>query len=136
MFRRFEEGVSPELEVESLPERARAGACRPQVVGAIELRRGRGEPSTLAVLQAYVANEGTGWDHAREELRRFFERVLTRHREAPPPGPPPALARWSSPRAPRCRPGVAEVIGTYLDLAALLGRRTADMHLALASQRR
>jgi len=130
MFRRLEEGESPELELGRYLN-VRAPGLSPAVVGAVEYSRMRAEPSTLAVLQAYVPNEGTAWVHAREELRRFFERVLTRHREEPAPAvasrrldelaaaEPPALAR--------------DVIGPYLELAALLGKRTAEMHLAFAA---
>ena len=82
------------------------------------------------MLQSYVANEATAWYHAREELRRFFERVLSRHREevAPDGDPAHACSRWPR-RAARRR---ARRIGAYLEQAALLGRRTAEMHLALA----
>ncbi|HEY8926598.1 MAG TPA: maltose alpha-D-glucosyltransferase [Polyangia bacterium] len=129
-FRQLEEGVSPELEVTRYLNQ-RAPGLTPEIVGAIELRRGRAEPKTLAVLQAYVPNEGTAWTHAVEELRRFFERVLTRHRDDQPPVTSPLslleTARSELPAA------VREVIGTYLDLAAQLGRRTAELHQALAS---
>ncbi|HEX3696903.1 MAG TPA: maltose alpha-D-glucosyltransferase [Polyangia bacterium] len=129
MFRRVEDGISPELEVTRFLNE-HAPALTPLVVGALELRRGRAEPSTLAVLEAYVPNEGTAWTHAREELRRFFERVVTRHRETPPPDTPRRPLDAARVEVPAI---VREVIGTYLDTAALLGRRTADLHLALAS---
>ena len=129
-FRHLEEGISPELEVTRYLNK-RAPGLTPEIVGAIELGRGRTEPNTLAVLQAYVPNEGTAWTHAVEELRRFFERVLTRHREDQPPiiGSMSLLetARADVPAA------VREVIGAYLELAAQLGRRTAELHQALAS---
>ena len=101
------------------------------MVGAIEYRRRRGEPTTLAVLQSYVPNEGTAWSHAREELRRFFERVLTRHREDAPPGDCRArLLELAAHRAAGRRArGDRRLPGT----AALLGRRTAEMHLALGA---
>ena len=123
--------MSPELEIPRFIE-ARAPGRRPAVVGAIEYRRRGAEPSTLAVLQAFVPNEGTAWTHAREELSRYFERTLTRHRQDPPPDRTPrAMLDLAHGRAPaRGR----EAIGAYLDLAALLGRRIAEMHVALASQ--
>jgi maltose alpha-D-glucosyltransferase/alpha-amylase len=131
MFRRLEGGVNPELELPRFLD-ARAPGLVPAVVGAIAFRRRGVEPSTLAVLQAFVPNEGTAWMHAREELRRYFERTLTRHRQDPSPDPSPRalleLARAETP------PAVREAIGAYLDMAALLGRRTAEMHVALASQ--
>ncbi len=135
MFRRPEDGVSPELEVNRFLNQHAPGLS-PAVVGALELWRGRAEPSTLAVVQAFVPNEGTAWTHTGEELRRFFERILTRHREtAPPPsgGGAGPLTPLEAARA-ELPPVVAEVMGTYLDLASKLGQRTAEMHLALASR--
>jgi maltose alpha-D-glucosyltransferase / alpha-amylase len=56
---------------------------------------------------------------------------LTRHREDQPPATSPLslldTARSDPPAAAR------EVIGAYLELAAQLGRRTAELHQALAS---
>jgi maltose alpha-D-glucosyltransferase/alpha-amylase len=132
LFRRLEDGISPELELGRVLN-ARAPGLSPEVVGAIEYRRRRrGEPTTLAVLQSYVVNEATAWYHAREELRRFFERVLSRHREEVVADDLPdtllALAATEPPAAAR------ERIGAYLDHAALLGRRTAEMHLALGGE--
>ena len=132
VFRRLEDGESPELEL-GRALNAQAPGLTPAVVGAIEYQGVRAEPSTLAVLQSYVPNEGTAWAHACQELGRFFERVLTRHRESPVPPPPPrALSNVERTEAPA---GVREVIGSYLELAALLGRRTAEMHLALGAVR-
>ncbi len=87
--------VAAELEVTHFLNQ-RVPGLTPQVVATFQLRRGRAEPSTLAVLEAYVPNEGTAWTHAREELRRFFDRALTRYRETPPP--PDAVARRSGDR--------------------------------------
>jgi maltose alpha-D-glucosyltransferase/alpha-amylase len=130
VFRRLEDGESPELELGRVLN-ARAPALSPALAGLLAYRRPRGQPSTLAVLEAYVPNEGTAWSHACEELGRFFERVLTRHREeAPPSAGPVVLAELAKLETPVA---VREVIGTYLDLAALLGRRTAEMHLALGA---
>ncbi len=100
LFRRLEEGQSPELELGQLCNE-RASGLTPKVIGAIEYRRPRGPSSTLAVLQAFVPNEGSAWSHARAELGRFFERALTRHRDASPPGH--GGKRRSSSPAPRCR---------------------------------
>jgi maltose alpha-D-glucosyltransferase / alpha-amylase len=131
IFRRMEEGISPELDVHRLLA-ARAPQLTPAVVGALEYRRGRGDPSTLAVLQSFVANEDTAWVHAREEVRRYYERALTRHRDETPPHP--GAASFVDLAHTTVEPLAREVIGPYLDQASLLGRRTAEMHLALASE--
>jgi maltose alpha-D-glucosyltransferase/alpha-amylase len=130
VFRRLEEGISPELEVNRVLN-ARAAGLSPQIVGAIEYRRRRAEPSTVAVLEAYVPNEGSAWTHAREELRRYFERIITRQRDAAPPEPTPRAVLEAARGEPP--PVVRDVIGGYVESAMLLGRRTADLHLALSS---
>jgi maltose alpha-D-glucosyltransferase/alpha-amylase len=130
VFRRLEEGVSPELELNRWLNR-KAPGLSPTIVGTIELRRGRAEPSTLAVLEAFVPNEGTAWTHALEELRRFFERILTRHRDVAAPSTRPQSLLDLTRLEPAAE--VKEVVGTYLDLAAQLGRRTAELHRALAA---
>ena len=57
--------------------------------------------------------------------------MLTRHREdAAPAAAPRRLIELAAAEPPA---PVADVVGAYLDLAALLGQRTAEMHLALAS---
>jgi len=130
-FRRLEEGVSPEIEVGRFIG-ARASELVPSVAGDLEYRTGRSERQTLAVLQYFVQHEGTMWTHAREELRRFYERALTQGRDMPMPAAPtrPLLEMaFESPSTTE----VGDLIGAYRDVGGLLGRRTAELHLALAS---
>jgi maltose alpha-D-glucosyltransferase/alpha-amylase len=78
-------------------------------------------------LQAFVENEGDGWQLTLDELSHYYDTVAT----LPPPqnlGTPASFLAASEP------PELArEHAGLYLDAAALLGRRTAEMHLALAT---
>jgi len=131
IFRRLSEGTSPDLEVgRFLTERA-AFPHTPPVAGALELRRGRGKPSTLAILQGFVPNEGDAWRFTVDQVARFFERALPRDREEgpPPPAPTSLLALVD-----RDLPGlVSELLGGTLELVRLLGLRTAELHRALAS---
>ena len=83
---------------------------------------------TVAFLQAFAHNEGDGWAWTLEELARYYESVVG----CPAPssvGKPATLG--SSHEVP----GEArEHAGLYLEAASLLGRRTAELHLALATQ--
>ena len=93
------------------------------------------EHTTLAMLQGLVENEGDGWEFTLDELARYYESVAT----LPLPsdtGSPPSFA--SDPpadldRRPQISSDAREHAGLSLDAAALLGRRTAEMHLALAT---
>ena len=131
LFRRVEEGMNPDLELGlHLTEVARF-AHTPAVAGAIEYRPRRGEPSTLAMLQRFVANQGDSWSLALDAIGRFFERVLTLPAE-----------KFAAPVIPAgdlvARAGVAEdelahsLFDEMLHRARLLGQRTAELHVALA----
>ena len=82
------------------------------------------------MLQGLVANEGDGWKWTVEELDRYFETC------APLPFPESVTADLRNPLDLSEQP-VSQMaqdhLGIYLDAAATLGRRTAEMHLALAS---
>ena len=130
VYRRLEPGRTPELDAGRLLSKQAPGLA-PQFVGAIEYRSGRAEPSTVAVLQRFVPNEGTAWDHACAEVGRFYERVLASHDEPElPPPPQGALAAHAAQTLPA---GLTETMSAYCSVAQLLGTRTADMHVAFAS---
>jgi maltose alpha-D-glucosyltransferase / alpha-amylase len=130
LFRRIDEGVNPDLEIGRFLTEEATFANVPPVVGAIEYRRKSGEVMTLGILQEFVPNVGDAWGYTLDSLSHFFERALA-HPEAQSPAIPqktlldlrdedfPFLAR--------------ELIGAYLESARLLGQRTAELHVALAS---
>jgi maltose alpha-D-glucosyltransferase/alpha-amylase len=122
--------MSPDLEVGRFLS-MRAPGLTPHVAGALEYKRGRIEASTLAVLQSFVPNEGTAWEYTRAELGRFFDRVITHTSEhVPPPLAEGSLVKLAGQEPPAI---VHDAIGAFRDAAVLLGRRTAELHLALAS---
>jgi maltose alpha-D-glucosyltransferase/alpha-amylase len=131
LFRRLEEGVSPELEIgRFLTEKEPFPNASP-VAGVLEYRsRGLCEPVTLGILHGYVNNEGDGWEYTLDSLGRYFERVLA-HPEVEAPLPQgDSFVEMSDESFP---PIAQETIGEYLVSAQLLGQRTAELHLALAS---
>jgi maltose alpha-D-glucosyltransferase / alpha-amylase len=133
LLRRLEEGVNSEIEIARfLTERA-GFTHTPPVLGAVDYQPVRGLPRTVAFLHPFVPHEGDAWRFTHDDLGRYFERVLARSGGGSP-GPPPLPAEGLVELAGRDIPAQArEVIGTYLDSAALLGQRTGELHLALAS---
>ena len=133
IFRRLEEGINPDLEVGRFLTERTSFRHAPPVAGWLEIRNGR-EPSTLGILHGYIPNEGDAWTYTLDILGRYFERVMTTgergdHTFASAPREP--LLELASREAPV---DVRERIGIYLELARLLGQRTAEMHMALASR--
>jgi maltose alpha-D-glucosyltransferase/alpha-amylase len=132
LFRRLEQGTNPDFEIGRFLTEEHRFARTPEVAGIVayhELRRGG--PFTLAILQALVPNQGDGWEHALDELRRYYDRASARmfapDGVSADPQPVLELAATAPPAA------VLETIGTYLHAAGKLGTCTALMHLALAS---
>jgi maltose alpha-D-glucosyltransferase/alpha-amylase len=130
VFRRAEAGVHPELEVgQFLQERT----FRPivPVAGAVEYRPFRGESMTLAVLHGQVPHQASAWGYTRDALGLYFERALTLQIPAEelliPSRPLLDLADEEVPALAQ------ELIGSYLASVELIGRRTAEFHLVLAS---
>jgi maltose alpha-D-glucosyltransferase/alpha-amylase len=131
LFRRLQPGENPDTEIgRFLTEVAHFPRIAPFLGDIRSQPSPESEPTTLAMLQGLVENEGDGWQFTLDELGRFFESVLT----CPPPrelGTVPSLAEAPKPELiPR---DAKEHAVLYLDAAALLGRRTGEMHLALAT---
>jgi maltose alpha-D-glucosyltransferase/alpha-amylase len=131
LFRRLEEGVSPELEIGRFLTEKEPFPNAPHVAGALEYRLHRkSEPVTLGILHGYIPNEGNGWDYTLDSLGRYFEQVMVHPEEEAPLPVGGSLLDISS---QSLSPVVRENIGSYILSAQLLGQRTAELHLALAS---
>ncbi|HUE70613.1 MAG TPA: maltose alpha-D-glucosyltransferase [Pirellulaceae bacterium] len=133
MFRRIEEGTNPDLELGRFLTETAHFPHTPLVAGYVDYVNQAGQSSTVGILQALVRNEGDAWNYTLESVHRFFERVLTTRRtESPAMAELPVhgiVAQASEPTPPQVR----ELCNAYLESAALLGQRTAEMHLALAA---
>ena len=133
LFRRVLYGPNPDVEIgRYLTEHSDFRAIAP-FGGSLEYMRGDysangREPATFAMLQGLVKNEGDGWQWTLGELERFYEgRLASQFPPAQLPGPDAAIDPASA-----AMEQTRDAAGVYLDAACVLGRRTAEMHLALA----
>jgi maltose alpha-D-glucosyltransferase/alpha-amylase len=128
LFRRLQGGENPDIEIgRFLTENAHFTRIAP-FLGEITLKNASGPPTALAMLQELVANEGDGWKWTLEELARFYESVAG----CPAPNDHGEPATFLSDG--RVSAEAVEKAGLYLEAASLLGRRTAELHLALATE--
>ncbi len=131
LFRRLDPGVNPELEVgRFLTEKQFANV--PAVAGALEYRPAGAESFTIAVLHQFARDGKDAWQLTLGALGRYYDRIGTSHArgEALPRYP----RGWRVSAAEESFPGAPEVIGTFLESARLLGRRTAELHVALLDE--
>jgi maltose alpha-D-glucosyltransferase/alpha-amylase len=110
-YRRLRPGASPELEMGlHLTEVVRYANCAP-LAGVLQYYGSDGHTQLLALLQAYVVNQGDGWTYSLEYLRRHLEE----HHTAPATDALPVNAHEA-----------------YLIMIRTLAKRTAELHRALA----
>jgi maltose alpha-D-glucosyltransferase/alpha-amylase len=140
LFRRLEPGVNAEFEIgRFLP--AHGYTRTPPLLGGLEYARSDAPPSTLAVSQVSVYSQGSGWTFTIDELRRYFERVTARVQRTDASDAPAAALHprrhtpVDEPADAAPPPFFASVEGWYLSSAKVLGRRTGELHLALAQGR-
>ena len=119
VYKRLSEGEQPEIEVTRFLTEEAGYRSTPAYFGSAEYAPDKGEPMALAAAFAFVRNQGDAWGVILDALERDLdEYALLPHDEAgaltvPEPG-------FSHP----------------LDLALLLGRRTAELHAAFATPTR
>jgi trehalose synthase-fused probable maltokinase len=130
-FRRLEEGVNPDLEVGLFLTESAHFPNVPPVAGSLEYRDNSGRPMTVGIAQKFVPNRGDAWRFTLESLERFWEDVA--NASSLPPSRPAATAHPVLAEEADVLPNARAVIGHYLDKVELLGTRTAQLHLALAS---
>ena len=114
LYRRLREGVQPDTEIARFLTSETDFANAPRLLGTIDWVAEDGAVTTLAAASEYVPNQGDAWTYATEMLHRQLSELESETTEledggggAPPVGP--------------------------LDLGAVLGTRTAELHLAMAS---
>jgi maltose alpha-D-glucosyltransferase/alpha-amylase len=111
VYRKLEPGINPEIEVGRFLTEVAGFANSPALLGSVELVEGNNR-SAIAVVHAFVENQGDAWTVTSAYLDRFVDeqRLLatTEH------------------------PSESEEQIPYLRYMTQIGRRVAEMHLALA----
>src|SRR6056297_531538 len=129
MYRGPEEGNNPELEIiKALTENETSAFTNyPKFSGALEYRPQQGSPVSLGILVDFVPNEGNAWEFTQDAVERYFEHITSKRQQ---------LMEGLNEEA-----DILGQIGEekhhelfedfFLEMIELLGKRTAEMHLAL-----
>jgi maltose alpha-D-glucosyltransferase / alpha-amylase len=122
LFRRLEPGENPDIEVgRALGTQAREARV-PELCGWVDYHPADGPARSVAMLQELVPSRGAVWERALDELQLFYERALVASR---------GIGNGRHPD-PADEERMADAVGAYWTSIFLLGRRTADLHRALA----
>jgi maltose alpha-D-glucosyltransferase / alpha-amylase len=117
LYRRLTPGVQPEVEMARFLTETAHFANSPPLLGACHVADEEGGSAALGVLFAAVRNQGSAWSQALNYLTRYLDEALLMAPHEARPSEPPTPEALAHP--------------FYLELAAQLGRRTAELHRAL-----
>ena len=118
-LRKVEEGPHPEEEIGAVLTQASFPQV-PPLAGSLEYRSSSGATMTVALLNGFVRQGQDAWQYTINHLGSFYEHAEARGTAGPPEDIIEATLAH-------------ELIGTYLQTVRLLGTRTAELHVALAS---
>jgi maltose alpha-D-glucosyltransferase/alpha-amylase len=128
LFRKVESGTNPEVEVGRFLTEVAGFPNAPRVRGVIFTDL-EGKEAAFALFQEAVEHQGNAFDLTQSNEIIALEGILARREElgpVPRPGHPLDLGEAELTRA-------REMMGSTMLDAELLGLRTAELHLALAS---
>ena len=120
-YRRVEKGENPDLEIGRFLTERVGFPHVPRIGGFIEYRSRQGESTTQGILQEFVPNQGDAWRYVVKTLTAFYEH-LEEAGEREMAGPQ---------SLPEFR---GEAMARVFSEIGLLGKRTAELHLALSSE--
>src|SRR5438876_4273755 len=121
LYRKIEDGFNPDVEINRFLTERTDFPNVPAFVGSIEYRRAKVEPTVVCLLQRAAANEGDVWTRTVDAVGRYYERVLERKADLQNESAPPGAL-------------LDDLIGgVYPEKVKLIGQRTGELHLGLAS---
>jgi maltose alpha-D-glucosyltransferase/alpha-amylase len=133
LYRKVDMILNPDVEINRFLSEKAGFEHIPRFLGSIELRKANNTALTLGILQELVPNQGDAWEYIGDVVQRYFERVLQhRHDNIHLP----MVDSLAEPVGFGDMPETLQELigGAYVERIRLLGQRTAEMHLALASQ--
>ena len=130
-FRRLETGRNPDLEISAFLAEHEFPHT-PTLAGGIDYKARDGATRSLVILTQFVPNAQDAWEYTLDALGRFYERVRAL---SPEDGAVPPITHLLGDVQNGLPPVAHERLGAYQESARLLGQRTAELHLTLASDK-
>ena len=131
-YRKIEKEINPDLEIVRFLSEATNFRNSPRYAGSIEYAEADGSTFVLGLLQEKVDNQGDAWVMTTDSIGRFYERVMAgaKKEKLPKLINKPSIVFEEAPEL------IQEFIGRgFYERVVRLGQRTAEMHLALASDK-
>ena len=132
VYRKVESILHPDLEIARFLTKEASFPNTPTFYGRAELRT-PANAFPLGLLQTMIENHGTGYSFMQERVQNYIERILA-HPDVYRDLPGSARSPIHTPHQYAIPPEVLTLVGDRgSSQAALMGKRIAELHLALGS---
>ncbi|MEC4817147.1 MAG: maltose alpha-D-glucosyltransferase [Scytonema sp. PMC 1069.18] len=135
ILRKLENGIHPDLEIRRFLSEKKLLKHFAPIAGALEYFGSNNggaypaQPTTIGILQEYIRDTRSGWDFTLDSLQDYFELVITQQANITEvPVPSGSVLDLQGMEIPEL---ASQTIGSYLVSAQLLGKCTAELHIAL-----
>lgn len=119
LYRHLDKGLNPDPEILKFLTEETRYRNSPVFTGSIEYRKSGSASMSVGMMHIFVFGKGDAWTYTLDSVEKYFKKALLRKKQARPE------LKLSS---------VRELTGdVYPKMVAILGRRTAELHLALSS---
>lgn len=130
IYRKVDHVINPDLEITHFLTETAGFKNIPAFTGAIQWKTGK-ETMVLGMMQELVKNNGDAWTFVLDKLDGFYESALAKNIVAPVLNKTDLAEPLNADEIPA---SMRELLDPLLtEQIKLLGKRTAEMHLALAS---
>ncbi len=113
LLRKLTSGIHPEAEMSRYLTQAGFANAAP-LLGEVKNVAADGTPTTIAIAQGFILNQGDGWDWTLNYLDRTIDELSMMAEEEVD--------------------AATDLFDTYVSFAGILGRRLAEMHLVLGRE--
>ncbi len=128
LYRSPEEGNNPELEIIRTLTENTSFRNFPVFAGAVEYQSEGKENTGLGILVDFIPNEGNAWEFFQSAIDHYFDRIIEEKEDLIEANYGEHVAEAAG------REKMIDLVGSFnSEMIALLGKRTAELHLALAS---
>lgn len=132
LYRKVDRAVNPDVEITHFLSEEAKFKNIPAFVGTVEWKYAH-NTIVLGMMQEMIESSGDAWSYMLDRLAAFNERILSKQEQLPSPSE--LRGTLTNPASFEELPEGLKVVAdaTVAERARLLGVRTAEMHIALAS---
>lgn len=132
MYRKLEEGINPDVEITRYLEEENRNTNLAHYMGVLERYTTGRKAMVMGMLQQSEPHQGDALSYFRDSISDYFETIMAEYKDRLPA---PLIGNFKNPLPfEEISEEMQHLIGyAKAEQIGLLGRRTAEMHLALAN---